>query len=241
MSAFSRSLLTLVCASSVAALVGCTAEKPAPVASDASTVDAVDVAASATEEAQEEDAQPQPSIEAVGPNPTLPAGYTPGAADFGMAEGAKTSNAQDVAKDGAGTSDTSGIEKCVYRKDRVRSEGNPADVPSTVSGTVHKAKAGDLDGGEPGIVLPEYASEEVWVLVLDAPTTLSGSMSGRPGEVEVRANQECIGIVGNGDLWDGYEGMKATLPIDATSGFWQSDVSVPMGTLRMPYIPADIL
>ena len=61
MSAFSRSLLTLVCASSVAALVGCTAEEPAPVASDASTVDAVDVAASATEEAQEEDAQPQPS------------------------------------------------------------------------------------------------------------------------------------------------------------------------------------
>lgn len=149
--------------------------------------------------------------------------------------------AQDVDKGGAGTSAASGIEKCVYRKDRVRSEGNPADVPSTVSGTVHKAKAGDLDGGEPGIVLPEYASEEVWVLVLDAPTTLSGSMSGRPGEVEVRANQECIGIVGSGDLWDGYEGMKVTLPIDATSGFWQSDVSVPMGTLRMPYIPADIL
>lgn len=153
----------------------------------------------------------------------------------------KTPAPKDAAKDGADTSAASGIEKCVYRKDRVRSEGNPADVPSTVSGTVYKAEAGDLDGGEPGIVLPEYASEEVWVLALDAPTTLSGSMSGRPGEVEVRANQECIGIVGNGDLWDGYEGTKVTLPIDATSGFWQSDVSVPMGTLRMPYIPADIL
>ncbi|TRX54237.1 hypothetical protein [Corynebacterium guaraldiae] len=240
MSAFSRSLLPLVCASSMAALVGCAAEEPAPVAADAPAVESTgDV--STTQAEPDSDAQPQPSIEAAGPNPTLPAGYTPGAADSGAAEGAKTSNAQDVAKDGAGTSAASGIEKCVYRKDRVRSEGNPADVPSTVSGTVHRAKAGDLDGGEPGIVLPEYASEEVWVLALDAPTTLSGTKSGRPGEVEVRANQECIGIVGNGDLWDGYEGMKATLPIDATSGFWQSDVSVPMGTLRMPYIPADIL
>lgn len=240
MSSLSRITVALACASSVAALAGCAAEDPAPVASDASTVDAVDVAASATEEAQEDDAQPQPSIGAAGPQPTLPAGYKPGAADSGTAEKPRTSNAQDVAKDGAGTSAASGIEKCVYRKDRVRSEGNPADVPSTVSGTVYKAQAGDLDGGEPGIVLPEYASKEVWFVALDAPTTLSGSMSGRLGEVEVRANQECIGF-SNGDAWDGYEGTKVTLPIDARNGFWQSDVSVPMGTLRVIYIPADIL
>lgn len=76
MSAFSRSLLTLVCASSVAALVGCAAEGPVPVAADAPAVDSVaDV--SPTQAKPESEAQPQPSIEAAGPNPTLPAGYSP--------------------------------------------------------------------------------------------------------------------------------------------------------------------
>lgn len=239
MSAFSRSLLTLACASSVAVLAGCAAEDSAPVASDASTVDAVDVAASATEEAHEEDAQPQPSIEAAGPNPTLPAGFKPGAADSGAPADPKP-NTQDVAKDTASTSAASGIEKCVYRKDRVRSEGNPADVPSTVSGTVHKVEAGDLDGGEPGIVLPEYASEEVWVLVLDAPTTLSGFKSGSPKqETETYAGKECIGLLEKG-AWAGYEGKHVTLPFDPDRGWWQSDVSVPMGGLRVDYTPDEV-
>lgn len=236
MSAFSRSLLTFACACSVAPLVGCAAAEPAP---DAPAVESADNVSS-TQADPESEAQPQPSIEAAGPNPTLPAGYKPGAADSGTAGDPNTPTTKGGAKEDATSSNASGIEKCVYRKDRVGGEGNPVDVPSTVSGTVYKAEAGDLDGGEPGIVLPEYASEDVWFLALDAPTTLSGSMSGRPGEVQVRANQECIGF-SNDDAWEGYEGTKVTLPIDATSGYWQSDVSVPMGTLRMPYIPADIL
>lgn len=239
MPAFSRSLLTLVCASSVAALVGCAAEEPAPVAADAPAVESTgDV--STTQAEPDSDAQPQPSIEAAGPNPTLPAGFTPGAAHSGSAEGAKTSNAQNVAKDGAGTSAASGIEKCVYRKDRVRSEGNPADVPSTVSGTVHKAKAGDLDGGEPGIVLPGYASEEVWFLALDAPTTLSGTKSGSPTqETMTYAGKECIGLLEK-DAWADYEGKHVTLPFEPDRGWWQSDVSVPMGALRVDYTPDEI-
>lgn len=239
MSAFSRSLLPLVCASAMAALVGCAAEEPAPVAADAPAVESTgDV--STTQAEPDSDAQPQPNIEAAGPNPTLPAGYTPGAADSGAAEGAKTSNAQDVAKDGVGTSAASGIEKCVYRKDRVRSEGNPADVPSTVSGTVYKAEAGDLDGGEPGIVLPEYASEDVWFLALDAPTTLSGFKSGSPTqETLTYAGKECIGLLEKG-AWAGYEGKHVTLPFDPDRGWWQSDVSVPMGALRVDYTPDEV-
>ncbi|OFN76623.1 MULTISPECIES: hypothetical protein [unclassified Corynebacterium] len=235
MSAFSRSLLTLACASSMAALVGCAAEETAPVAADAPAVEsAADV--STTQAEPESDAQPQPSTEAAGPNPTLPAGYRPGAADSGP----KPSHAQDAAKDGAGNSAASGIEKCVYRKDRVRGEGNPADVPSTVSGTVYKAEAGDLDGGEPGIVLPEYASEEVWVLALDAPTTLSGFKSGSPKrETITYAGKECIGLLEKG-AWAGYEGKHVTLPFEPDRGWWQSDVSVPMGGLRVDYTPDEV-
>lgn len=239
MSAFSRSLLTFACACSVAALVGCAAKEPAPVAADAPAVESTgDV--STTQAEPESDAQPQPSIEAAGPNPTLPAGYKPGAADSGTAGNSKTPNTQDVAKDGAGTSAASGIEKCVYRKDRVRSEGNPADVPSTVSGTVYKADAGDLDGGEPGIVLPEYASEDVWFLALDAPTTLSGFKSGSPTqETLTYAGKECIGLLEKG-AWAGYEGKHVTLPFDPDRGWWQSDVSVPMGALRVDYTPDEV-
>ena len=240
MSSLSRITVALACASSVAALAGCSTENPAPVAADASTVDAVDVGASATEEAQEDDAQPQPSIDAAGPQPTLPAGYKPGASDSGAAGSPRPSNAQDATKNGAGASAASGIEKCVYRKDRVRGEGNPADVPSTVSGTVYKAQAGDLDGGEPGIVLPEYASEEVWVLALDAPTTLSGFKSGSPKrETITYAGKECIGLLEKG-AWAGYEGKHVTLPFDPDRGWWQSDVSVPMGGLRVDYTPDEV-
>ena len=163
MSAFSRSLLTLVCASSVAALVGCAAEEPAPVAADAPAVDsAADV--SPPQAKPESEAQPQPSTEAAGPKPTLPAGYSPGAGNSGTAEVTKTPAPNDGNNAEADTSVTSGIEKCEYRKDRVASEGNPADAPTTVSGTVHKVKAGDLDGGVPGIVVSDYASTEVWFL-----------------------------------------------------------------------------
>lgn len=236
MSAFSRSLLTLVCASSVAPLVGCAAAEPAP---DAPAVESADNVSS-TQADPESEAQPQPSIEAAGPNPTLPAGYKPGAADSGTAGDPNTPTTKGGAKEDATSSNASGIEKCVYRKDRVRSEGNPVDVPSTVSGTVYKAEAGDLDGGEPGIVLPEYASEDVWFLALDAPTTLSGFKSGSPTqETLTYAGKECIGLLEKG-AWAGYEGKHVTLPFDPDRGWWQSDVSVPMGALRVDYTPDEV-
>lgn len=240
MSAFSRSLLTLVCASSVAALVGCAAEDPAPVAADAPAVESADNVSS-TQADPESDAQPQPSTEAAGPNPTLPAGYKPGAADPGTAEGPKPSIAQDGAKEGAGTPAASGIEKCEYRKDRVASEGNPADAPTTVSGTVHKVEAGDLDGGVPGIVVSDYASTEVWFVALDAPTTLSGFKSGSPTqETLTYAAKECIGLVEN-SAWAGYEGKHVTLPFEPGRGWWQSDTSVPLGALYVDYTPDEVL
>ena len=166
-----------------------------------------------------------------GPNPTPPAGVIPGGKDAG--------SDSDTAAD-ADASAAGDLEKCTYRKDRQRVDGNPTDVPSTVTGTVRKAKARELAGDDPNIVSEGYGSTEVWMLVLDSPVTLSGEKSGSPGKVLVRANQECIGL-NKGDAWDGYEGTKVTLPVDGAGGYWQSDVSVPMGSLRMPYIPADIL
>lgn len=240
MSAFSRSLLTLVCASSVAALVGCAAEEPAPVAADAPAVDsAADV--SPTQAKPESEAQPQPSTEAAGPKPTLPAGYSPGAGNSGTAEVTKTPAPNDGNNAEADTSVTSGIEKCEYRKDRVASEGNPADSPTTVSGTVHKVKAGDLDGGVPGIVVSDYASTEVWFLALDAPTTLSGYKSGSPSRKSLTfSGKSCIGLVEK-SAWAGYEGKHVTLPFEPDRGWWQSDTSVPMGALYVDYTPDEVL
>lgn len=167
-----------------------------------------------------------------GPNPTPPAGMAPGGSDA-------SSGADPAPEEGANSAGD--LEKCTYRKNRQRGEGNPADAASTVTGTVRKAKARELAGDDPNIVSGGYGSTEVWMLVLDSPVTLSGKMSGRPGEVKIRANQECIGL-NKGDAWDGYEGTKVTLRVDGgASGYWQSDASVPWGTLRLSSIPADIL
>ena len=194
---------------------------------DTSALDAISAAGTGTDSA---DNGPEPEV-ADGPNPTLPAGMAPG--------GSNAASGVDPAPDEGSTS-AGDLEKCTYRKDRQWVDGNPADVPSTVTGTVRKAEARELAGDEPGIVSEGYGSTEVWMLVLDSPVTLSGFKSGSPGKVLVRANQECIGL-NKGDAWEGYEGTKVTLPVDAMSGFWQSDVSVPMGSLRVPSIPADIL
>ncbi|WP_412099463.1 hypothetical protein [Corynebacterium aurimucosum] len=240
MSALSRSLLTLLCASSVAALVGCAAEEPAPVAADAPAVESAEDVPTAQPDPESE-AQPQPSIEAAGPNPTLPAGYSPGAGNSGTVEDTKTSASTDGNNAEADTSVASGIEKCEYRKDRVASEGNPADAPTTVSGTVHKVKAGDLDGGVPGIVVSDYASAEVWFLALDAPTTLSGYKSGSPSRKTLTfSGKNCIGLVEK-RAWAGYEGKHVTLPFEPDRGWWQSDASVPMGALYVDYTPDEVL
>ena len=194
---------------------------------DTSALDAISAAGAGTDSA---DNGAEAEV-AEGPNPTPPAGMAPGGSD--------ASSGADPAPDEGATS-AGDLEKCTYRKNRQRVDGNPADVPSTVTGTVRKAKARELAGDDPNIVSEGYGSTEVWMLVLDSPVTLSGEKSGSPGKVLVRANQECIGL-NKGDAWDGYEGTKVTLPVDGAGGYWQSDVSVPMGSLRMPYIPADIL
>lgn len=194
---------------------------------DSSALDAISAVGTGTDSAG---TGPEPEV-ADGPNPTPPAGMAPERSDAA----AGSTPAPDESASSAGD-----LEKCTYRKDRQRVDGNPTDVPSTVTGTVRKAKARDLAGDDPNIVSGDYATYEVWVLVLDSPVTLSGEKSGSRGKVLVRANQECIGL-NKGDVWDGYEGTKVTLPVDGAGGFWQSDVSVPMGALRMPYIPADIL
>lgn len=194
---------------------------------DSSALDAISAVGTGTDSAG---TGPEPEV-ADGPNPTPPAGMAP--------EGSDAAGGANPAPDESATS-AGDLEKCTYRKNRQGVDGNPADVPSTVTGTVRKAEARELAGDEPGIVSGDYGSTEVWMLVLDSPVTLSGEKSGSRGKVLVRANQECIGL-NKGDVWDGYEGTKVTLPVDATSGFWQSDASVPWGTLRVPSIPADIL
>lgn len=195
---------------------------------DTSALDAISAAGAGTDSA---DNGAEAEV-AEGPNPTPPAGMAPGGSD--------ASSGADPAPDEGATS-AGDLEKCTYRKNRQRVDGNPADVPSTVTGTVRKAKARELAGDDPNIVSGGYGSTEVWMLVLDSPVTLSGEKSGSPGKVLVRANQECIGL-NKGDLWDGYEGTKVTLRVDGgASGYWQSDASVPWGTLRLSSIPADIL
>ena len=195
---------------------------------DTSALDAISAAGAGTDSA---DNGAEAEV-AEGPNPTPPAGMAPGGSD--------ASSGADPAPDEGATS-AGDLEKCTYRKNRQRVDGNPADVPSTVTGTVRKAKARELAGDDPNIVSEGYGSTEVWMLVLDSPVTLSGEKSGSRGKVLVRANQECIGL-NKGDAWDGYEGTKVTLRVDGgASGYWQSDASVPWGTLRLSSIPADIL
>ena len=168
-------------------------------------------------------------VVAAGPSPTLPVGVAPGSSD------SETGPETDT-----GMSAASALERCVYRKGHVSAEGNPADVPSTVTGTVHKADAGQLAGDEPGMVPPDYASREEWFLALESPITLSGVKSGTPGQVLIRANQDCIGLIER-EAWAGYEGKQVTLPVEPTRGFWQSDASVPWGALRVDYVPGDVL
>lgn len=200
---------------------------------DTSALDAINAGGAGTDSADNGAKDNGAEDEAVdGPNPTPPAGMAPGGSD--------APSGADPAPDEGATS-AGDLEKCTYRKNRQRVDGNPADVPSTVTGTVRKAKARELAGDDPNIVSGGYGSTEVWMLVLDSPVTLSGEKSGSPGKVLVRANQECIGL-NKGDLWDGYEGTKVTLRVDGgASGYWQSDASVPWGTLRLSSIPADIL
>ena len=193
---------------------------------DSSALDAISAVGTGTDSA---DNGPEPEV-ADGPNPTPPAGMAPSGKD--------AASDSDTGTD-ADASAVEALEQCTYRKGPGAAEGSAADVPETVTGTVGKAQAWQLAGDDPGIT-KGYEEQEVWFLALDGQITLSGKMSGRPGEEKIRANQDCIGLVER-DAWAGYEGTKVTLPVDALNGYWQSDASVPWGTLRINSTPSDAL
>lgn len=166
-------------------------------------------------------------VQAAGPNPTRPNSAGSGT----DSNGAVNAN--------AGLSAAEALERCTYRTGPETAQGSAANVPATVTGTVGKAPAWQLAGDMPSAATG-HEEQETWFLALNEQVTLSGVKSGTPGKTEIRAGQDCIGLV-EGAVWAGYEGKQVTLPVDPTRSYWQSDVSLPWGALRVNNLPGDVL